>query len=118
KLPAVALLCNLGWTFLPPAQALAARDGKANEVVLREVLREQLKKRRFSHSGRDHALDDKGLDNILAEMCSPALNEGLLTANERIYNHLLYGISVPQIIDGKKANPTIPLIDWQNPQNN
>ncbi len=118
KLPALALLSNLGWSSLSPAQALAARDNKPDEVVLRDVLRGELKKRRFTFSGRNYPLSDKAIGNLIAEVCSPALNEGLLTANEKLYNHLLYGISVTEFVDGKKANPTITLIDWQNPANN
>lgn len=118
KLPALALLTNLGWSFLSPDQALAARGGKANEVVLRQVLRGELQKRIFSFAGKSYPLSEKAIDNLVAEVCSPALNEGLLTANERLYNHLLYGISVTEFVDGKKATPTITLIDWQNPANN
>ena len=118
KIPALALLSNLGWTFLPPEQALAARGGKLGEVVLRDELRTQLAKRRFPYAGREHGLSEKTLDNLVAEICSPALNEGLLRANERLYNHLLLGISVTEFVDGKKVNPTIALIDWQQPENN
>lgn len=118
KLPALALLTNLGWSFLSPAQALAARSGKIDEVVLRQVLRGELQKRIFTFAGKSYPLSEKAIDNLVAEVCSPALNEGLLTANERLYNHLLYGISVTEFVDGKKANPTIALIDWQNPANN
>lgn len=118
KLPAIALLCSLGWRFMAPAQALAMRGGKTDEVVLREVLREQLAKRRFTFSGREHGLSAKAIDNLIAEVCSPPLNEGLQAANEKLYNHLLYGIPVPEFIDGKKVSPTIALIDWQNPANN
>lgn len=118
KLPAIALLCNLGWRFISPAQALAMRGGKTDEVVLREVLREQLTKRRFTFAGREYGLSAKAIDNLIAEVCSPPLNEGLQAANEKLYNHLLYGISVTEFVDGKKVNPTIALIDWQNPANN
>lgn len=118
KLPALALMTNLGWSFLSPDQALAARSGKQAEVVLRQILRSELQKRRFTFAGKNYPLSDKAIDNLVAEVCSPALNEGLLTANERLYNHLLYGISVTEFVDGKKANPTISLIDWQNPTNN
>lgn len=118
KLPALALLTNLGWSFLSPELALAARGGKADEVVLRQVLRSELKKRTFTFAGKSYPLSEKAIDNLIAEVCSPALNEGLLTANERLYNHLLYGISVTEFIDGKKASPTVALIDWQNPANN
>ena len=118
KIPALTLLTNLGWDFLSPEQALLARGGKVDEVVLRELLRAELKKRTFSFAGKNLPLSDKSIDNLIAELCSPALNEGLLTANERLYNHLLYGISVTEFVDGKKANPPIALIDWQNPSNN
>ncbi|MGE8065459.1 type I restriction endonuclease subunit R [Pseudomonas sp. NPDC089569] len=118
KLPALALLSNLGWDFLPPDQALLARAGKTDEVVLRDVLREQLSKRRFMFGGNECALSPKTIDNLISEVCSPALNEGLQVANERLYNHLLYGISVTEFVDGKRANPTIALIDWQDLSNN
>jgi len=118
KLPAMTLLNNLGWTFLPPDEALAQRGGRLDEVVLRNELRRQLKKRRFVFAGKQRKLSDKSIDNLISEMCSPALNEGLGTANERLYNHMLYGISVTEFFDGKKATPTIPIIDWRNSNNN
>ncbi|MGB0466645.1 MAG: type I restriction endonuclease subunit R [Pontibacterium sp.] len=114
KLPALALLTNLGWSFLPPEQALAARGGMQDEVVLRDELRKQLAQRRFTFAGREHALSNASIDNLIAEVCSPALNEGLNTANEKLYNHLLYGISVTEFVDGKKNSPTIALIDWKD----
>ncbi len=118
KIPALALLNNLGWTFLSPEQALSSRAGKTADVVLRGVLHDELKKRRFTFAGNEHPLSDKAIDNILYEVCSPALNEGLAVANEKLYNHLLYGISVTEFVDGKKANPTIALIDWHRSENN
>ncbi|MDE8754060.1 type I restriction endonuclease subunit R [Pectobacterium polaris] len=118
KIPALALLSNLGWSYITPEHALATRGNKADQVVLSQILREQLEKRIFTFAGRDYPLSDKSIDNLIAEVNNPALNEGLLTANERLYNHLIYGISVTEFIDGKKANPTIALIDWHNPANN
>lgn len=118
KLPALALLTNLGWSFLSPVQALAARGGKYDQVVLRDILRVELQKRRFIFAGEEHALSAKSIDNLIAEVCSPALNEGLRNANEKMYNHLMYGISVTEFVGGKKANPTVALIDWQNLDNN
>lgn len=118
KLPALSLLTNLGWSFLSPQQALAERANKTSEVVLVKILRTALKKRRFTFAGQEYPLSNKAIDNIIAELCSPALNEGLNIANERLYNHLLYGISVTEFVDGKKANPTIALIDWQDVSSN
>ena len=118
KIPALTLLTNLGWSFLSPSQALVARDGKQDQVVLRQILRNQLSKRTFIFAGQEYPLSAKSVDNLISEICSPALNEGLLTANEKIYNHLLYGISVTEFVNGKKVSPTIPIIDWHDVHNN
>lgn len=118
KLPALALLHNLGWTFLPPDEALAERRGRLDEVVLVKELRRQLENRRFVFAGKKRPLSEKSIDNLITEICSPALNEGLGRANEQLYNHLLYGIPVTEFIDGKKATPTISLIDWNETENN
>ncbi|MGL5665784.1 MAG: type I restriction endonuclease [Shewanella sp.] len=118
KLPTLTLLTNLGWSFLSPALALAARGGKADEVVLRNVLCGELQKRTVTFAGNRYPLSEKAIDNLIAEVCNPAINEGLLTANERLYNNLLYGISVTELVGGKKACLTVGLIDWQNPRNN
>lgn len=118
KLPAMTLLTGLGWQFVPPGEALELRKSTTSEVVLHDILRRELSKRRFVFLGNEHALSVKAIDTIISEVCSPALNEGLGLANERIYNHLLYGISVSEFIDGKKANPTVPLIDWNDVENN
>ena len=118
KLPALALLTNLGWSYLSPEEALVTREGKFDQVVLTHLLREQLAKRTFTFGGKKYSLSDKAIDNLIAEVNSPALNQGLLIANERLYNHLMYGISVTEFIDGKKATPTIALIDWHHPTNN
>ena len=118
KIPALTLLTNLGWSFLSPSQALVARDGKQDQVVLRQILRKELSKRTFPFAGKEYPLSPKSVDNLIAEICSPALNEGLLTANEKMYNHLFYGIPVTEFVNGKKVSPTIPLIDWHNIDNN
>ncbi|WP_407161469.1 type I restriction endonuclease subunit R [Aeromonas caviae] len=118
KIPALTLLTQLGWTFLSPEQALAARDNKPDQVVLRQQLRSVLAERTFVFAGKTYPLSAKSVDNLVSELCSPALNEGLQAANERLYNHLLYGMSVTEFVDGKKVSPTIPLIDWHNPHNN
>ncbi|MCX9164935.1 type I restriction endonuclease subunit R [Escherichia coli] len=118
KIPALTLLTSLGWTFLSPKQIMDCRGYKQDEVVLRPILREVLSERYFMVGGKTCRLSEKALDNLISQVCSPALNEGLLKANERMYNHLLYGIAVTEFVDGKKVNPTIALIDWEHPKNN
>jgi type I restriction enzyme R subunit len=118
KIPAMTLLMNLGWYYLNPGQALTARDGKLDQVILTHILRRELAKRTFMYAGSSHAISTNAIDNLIDHITQPPLGEGLLTANERIYNHLVYGISVTEFVDGKKVNPTISLIDWADISNN
>ena len=118
KIPALVLLMNLGWNCISAEQAIIERSGKIKEVVLKDVLRNELRKRRFIYADKEHELSKSTIESIVSEINTPALNEGLMAANEKIYNHLLYGISVTEFIDGKKVNPTIPLVDWNEISNN
>tara|TARA_R110002126_G_scaffold21598_1_gene77868 strand:- start:2581 stop:5880 length:3300 start_codon:yes stop_codon:yes gene_type:complete len=124
KIPALTLLTNLGYTFIPPSECEALRGNTlANEkksthqIILLPVMRDFLAKQTFSFSGKQHTLSVAAIDKVMHEL-NPAMNLGLKAANEKIYNALMYGVSVTEFIDGKKASPTIKLIDWQNIDNN
>ena len=93
-------------------------DDRNKNVLLKGILVEELKKRRFDYKGKTYPLSTNAIDQIVREIASPALHEGLMTANEKIYNTLTLGVTVTEFIDGKKHSPTIPIIDWDNPENN
>ncbi|MGY0646068.1 MAG: type I restriction endonuclease subunit R, partial [Paraglaciecola chathamensis] len=123
-MPALALLANLGYTYLPPSQCealrgniLANKKKSTHQVILLSVMRAYLAKQTFSFAGKKQKLSEAGINKVIHEL-SPAMNLGLKAANERIYNALIYGISVAEFIDGKKVSPTIKLIDWQNLNSN
>lgn len=118
KIPALTLLAGLGWSFLSPKQTLAARDGRSQDVVLRGILRDELRKRRYWFAGQQHALSEQGLDTLINDVCQTSLNEGLLRSNQRQYGFLLDGHTITEFINGKKAAATISLIDWDNIANN
>lgn len=124
KIPALSLLTNLGYTFIPPSECEALRDNtlsnekkSTHQVILLPVMRAFLAKQTFSFAGKQHTLSEAAIDKVMHEL-NPAMNLGLKAANEKIYNALLYGVSVTEFIDGKKASPTIKLIDWHNLDNN
>lgn len=111
-LPALHLLCTLGWNFLTTAQALALR-GTTREVLLKPRLIEVLQTRRYQYKGEWYPLSPSGIDQIVRELSALSLAEGLMTANERLYGKLALGITVTEFMpDGKKHQPTIPVIDW------
>lgn len=117
KIPALTLLTNLGYEFIPPSDCTVVR-GNLSSVILPNVLRDVLQHKTYSFMGKEHHLSKNAIDKIIQELANPAMNEGLKTANEKLYNSLTYGISVTEFVDGKKANPTIQIIDWEYPDNN
>lgn len=115
--PALATLINLGWTFLPVAECQALR-GSSREVVLRPVLERALRKRTFEFRGERHALSEQAVEQVIREVTTPTLAQGLMSANQRVYDMLTLGVTVTEFIDGKKATPTVALIDWHDIDNN
>lgn len=115
--PALATLATLGWTYMPPAECMAARGGPQG-VLLAPVLVEELRRRTFEYKGKTYPLSTNAIDQIVRELSSPALNEGLLTANERIYNALTLGVTVTEFVNGKRHSVTVPIVDWSRPQAN
>lgn len=111
-LPALHLLCTVGWNFLTTAQALALR-GSTREVLLKSRLIEVLQARRYQYKGEVYPLSPSGIEQIVRELSTLSLAEGLMPANERLYGKLALGITVTEFMpDGKKHQPTIAVIDW------
>jgi type I restriction enzyme R subunit len=113
-IPALATLVALDWEYLPPAKCLAMRGGN-QAVLLLPVLIEELRRRRFTYRGKDYPLSTNAIDQIARELSAPTLNEGLMTANERLYNILALGIAVTEFVEGKKISVTVPIINWSKP---
>ena len=101
KIPALTLLTNLGYQFIPPAECLTQR-GSRSTVILPQVLRELLAKKTFTFMGKEHPLSSAAIDKIVHELATPAMNEGLKAANEKFYNALTYGIGITEFVGGKK----------------
>ncbi|MDO9225302.1 MAG: HsdR family type I site-specific deoxyribonuclease [Pseudomonadota bacterium] len=117
-IPALHLLCNLGWQYLSAADCLALR-GSTREVILKPRLIEVLQSRRFEYKGEWFPLSANAIEQIVREVSALNLGEGLLPANERLYTRLALGVTVTEFMaDGKKHQPTIALIDWANPEAN
>lgn len=111
-LPALRLLCNLGWNFITTRQALAMR-GNTREVLLKSQLIAVLQTRRYQYKGEWYPLSPSGIEQIVRELSALSLAEGLMPANERLYGKLALGITVTEFMpDGKKHQPTIPVVDW------
>ena len=107
KIPALALLINLGYQYLSPTECNTLRgkqlaDKSSQQVVLTAVMRAFLSRQTFNFAGQEYPLSDAAIDKVMHEL-TPAMNLGLQAANERLYDAMICGVTVTEFIDGKKA---------------
>lgn len=121
QLPALRLLIHLGYRYLSPEEALAARGGKASGVLLDDILRTQLKTinavRQIS-STRATYLSDASIEKGVRVLKTLPFQEGYIRATEAAYDLLLYGQAVEQQVDGESKSFTLQYIDWNDWKNN
>jgi type I restriction enzyme R subunit len=119
QLPALKLLCHLGYQYLSPAEALAMRDGRESNVILTDVLRERLHHINQIKLGRKTThFNDANIERAIQKLKDVPLSEGLVQACNQMYNLLVFGLALEQSIDGDKKSHTLQYIDWVNPSNN
>ena len=118
QIPALQVLVNLGYQYLTPAETLAARGGKAGNVLLEEILREQLKKlNRIQHKGGSYLFSEENIQSAIQRLKNVKY-DGLLKTNEAVYDLLTLGVALEQSIEGDLKSFTLNYVDWRNPGNN
>jgi len=118
QVPALLLLQKLGYRYLNPAEAVAARGGRLGAVLLEKVLAEQLRAiNSISFKGREYPFSE---GNILAavQALKDVADDGLVPTNEKVYDLLCLGKSMQQSIDGDTKSFQLDYIDWKHPGNN
>ncbi|MCG3208349.1 MAG: hypothetical protein FOGNACKC_01952 [Anaerolineae bacterium] len=119
QIPALQLLLALGYRYLTPAEALAARGGSTRAVVLVDILEPWLRaNNRIRFKGQTEPFSDGNIKEALRRLTHETAQEGLLTVNERLYELLTLGTSLPQTVLGDTKSHSLQYIDWQQPQNN
>lgn len=120
QLPALMLLEKLGYTYLPPDEALAMRGGKTSNVLLEEVLRNQLRRINSIRVNRnkEELFSEQNIENGVLAMRNIPMEGGYLSGNEAVYNLLTLGKAFEQSIDGDKKSYTMRFIDWERPERN
>jgi type I restriction enzyme R subunit len=113
QVPALQLLVKLGYKYLTPEEALAARGGRLNGVILESVLAEQLRKINIiKFKGGEYPFSES---NILSAIQSlkEYTYDGLIRTNEKIYDLLCLGKSLTQAIEGDAKSFQLNYIDWK-----
>lgn len=118
QLPALELLQKLGYDYLTPEEAVAARGGRLANVVLEQVLTERLRRQNvIRFKGREYPFSE---GNILAavQALKDVVDDGLVLTNEKVYDLLCLGKSMQQSIEGDTKSFQFDYIDWAHPENN
>ena len=118
QLPALQQLINLGYQYLPPAQAMTERGGRASNVLLENILRDQLKKiNRIRYKGGEYLFSEENIQSAIQKL-KTVQYDGLQKTSEAIYDLLTLGTALEQTIEGDSKSFTLNYIDWKNPANN
>lgn len=115
---ALQVLINLGYQYLTPRQALAARGGRVGNVLLEDILREQLKRlNRIQYKGGSYLFSEENVQSAIDRLKNVKY-DGLLKTNETIYDLFTLGIALEQPIEGDLKSYTLRYVDWKSPENN
>ena len=118
QIPAIEVLKKIGYQYLPLEQVNQLRVN-LNEVLLRTVLEDKLKElNSYEYKGEIRKFSDTNIHQAIRDLDEPLTN-GLVKANEAIYETLLHGRSYTEFLpDGSKKSFTIQYIDWNHIENN
>ncbi len=114
----IDLLKNMGYTYISPEEMPQHRSS-TRQVVLKDILLKQLQKLNgFEYKSTQYPFSAKNIAKAVDDL-NVSLNEGLMTANQKISDQLLLGNSYSEeLIDGVKKSFSLHYIDFKNPENN
>ena len=119
QLPALQLLMNMGYRYLTPEEALAARSGRSGNVLLETILKEQLQKiNSIQYKGKEFAFSESNINTGILALRDLPVQDGFMAANRAFYDLITLGKSFEQTILGDKKSFSFQYIDWKNPENN
>ena len=114
----IELLKNMGYSYILPQQMDKYRSNK-KEVLLKDILFETLNRLNFyEYKGKKHFFSKKNILKAIDDL-DESLNEGLLIANQKITDQLIFGNSYQEELeDGVKKSFSLKYIDFKNIENN
>ena len=99
QIPALQLLMNLGYTYLPQDQLERERSYKTSSILLEGILREQLKKlNRIIYKGSSYLFSEENIQTAIQKLKTYE-NAGLQKNNEAMYEFITLGTSLKQMIE-------------------
>lgn len=118
QLPALQILIQMGWEYLPPEECATLRGGRMGNAILEPVLVEHIRGHcRYEFKGQTRPFSENAIQNAVQTL-KMFRATGAAHQHEQAYDLLCLGTSVPQTVDGDTKSFTIDYIDWKHPENN
>ncbi|WP_409029334.1 type I restriction endonuclease subunit R [Gracilimonas sediminicola] len=118
QIPALTMLCKLGYEYLSPEKVEAMR-GSHSEVLLKPILEEQLRKiNKIDFHGKTYPFSNHNISAAVDKVSDAPLVSGLIKTNEKLYHLLTLGSSFEETIEGDRKSFSLHYIDWEHPENN
>eukprot|EP00903_Cladosiphon_okamuranus_P003927 g3925.t1 len=118
QLPAIQLLLEMGWEYLPPAECDRLRGGRLGTAIFEPLLADFIRENgRFEFKGREHVFTENAIATAVEALKSQRAT-GATHQNESIYDLLCLGTAVSQTVDGDTKSFNIHYIDWKQLKNN
>lgn len=118
QIPALQLLQNLGYTYVTPSEAETLRGGRLNTVLLAGVLEQQLRKiNKIRFKGSEYEFSEGNIEAAIQAISDIPI-DGLVRTNEKVYDLITLGKSLPQTIFGDTKSFPLRYVDWDEPKNN
>lgn len=112
QLPAIQLLVTLGYTYITPEEAVRLRGGKTSGMLLDGILEQQLRKmNRIRFKGEEQPFSEGNIQSAIMAL-KDVYYDGLVRTNEKVYDLLTLGRSLPQTILGDTKSFPLRYIDW------
>ena len=118
QVPALQLLCNLGYTYITPDRALKERSERTSNIILEGILDKQLRKiNKIFYKGESYEFSNKNIHSAINALKNVPY-DGLIRTNEKVYDLLSLGKSFEETISGNTRSYNLKYIDWDNISNN
>ncbi len=118
QFPALRLLQLMGWECLTSSESVAMRGDRRSGVILDGILEKQLRSlNHIRYRGQEYPFSEGNIVTAIQALKAVAY-DGLIRTNEKVYDLLCLGKSLPQSIQGDVKSFTLQYIDWEHPERN
>ena len=99
QLPAIQLLVNMGYSYVPPSEADKMRGGKRSSVLFEKVLTKKLAEiNSITRKGKEYKFSDTNIQAAILAIKNLPFQDGFINANAALYDLLTLGKSFEQTI--------------------